>query len=204
MYIPIQVNITPFLGFLANPFERRSAMDRTRNAVERMLVALDAPIYDLLRYAGRQPVIRQGDLDRLRIPRNYLGRLVRAGKLERVGRGLYSSSENPPTENRTLVEVCLKMPQAVVCHSSALRFHELTTENLFEVWIALKQGAWTPRIEYPPIRVVRFSGPSLTFGAVEHTVEGTKIKVYSPAKTVDDCFKFRSKIGTELAIQVLR
>jgi len=85
-----------------------------------------------------------------------------------------------------------------------LRFHELTTENPFEVWIALKQGAWTPSFEYPPIRVVRFSGPSLTFGAVEHTIEGAKIKVYSPAKTVADCFKFRSKVGTELAIQALR
>ena len=90
------------------------------------------------------------------------------------------------------------MSQAVVCLSSALRFHELTTENPFEVWIALKQGAWTPRFEYPPIRVVRFSGPSLTFGAMEHTIEGAKIKVYSPAKTVADCFKFRSKIGMDL------
>ena len=96
------------------------------------------------------------------------------------------------------------MPQAVVCLSSALRFHELTTENPFEVWIALKPGAWSPRIEYPPIRVVRVSGDALTFGAEEHRVEGTKIKVYSPAKTVADCFKFRSKIGTELAIQALR
>ena len=80
----------------------------------------------LLKYAGRQPVIRPRDLVRLHIPRNYLGRLVRAGKLERVGKGLYSSSENPPTENRTLVEVCRKVPQAVVCLSSALR---LTTEG---------------------------------------------------------------------------
>jgi predicted transcriptional regulator of viral defense system len=158
----------------------------------------------LLKYAGQQTVIRSRDLVRLHIPRNYLGRLVRAGKLERVGKGLYSSSENPPTENRTLVEVCRKVPQAVVCLSSALRFHELTTENPFEVWIALKQGAWTPSFEYPPIRVVRFSGPSLTFGAVEHTIEGVPIKVYSPAKTVADCFKFRSKVGTELAIQALR
>ena len=158
----------------------------------------------LLKNAGQQSVIRPRDLVSLHIPRNYLGRLVRAGKLERVGKGLYSSSENPPTENRTLVEVCRKVPQAVVCLSSALRFHELTTENPFEVWIALKQGSWTPSLEYPPIRVVRFSGPSLTFGAVEHTIEGVKIKVYSPAKTVADCFKFRSKVGTELAIQALR
>jgi predicted transcriptional regulator of viral defense system len=92
----------------------------------------------------------------------------------------------------------------VVCLSSALRFHELTTENPFEVWIALKPGAWSPRTEYPPIRVVRVSGDALTFGVAEHLVEGTKIKVYCPAKTVADCFKFRSKIGTELAIQALR
>jgi predicted transcriptional regulator of viral defense system len=158
----------------------------------------------LRRFADQQTVIRPGDLERLAVPRNYLGRLVRAGRLERVGRGLYSSAEHPPSENRTLLEVCRKVPQAVICLSSALRFHELTTENPFEVWIALKPGAWSPRIEYPPIRVVRVSGDALMFDVAEHLVEGSEIKVYSPAKTVADCFKFRSKIGTELAIQALR
>jgi predicted transcriptional regulator of viral defense system len=158
----------------------------------------------LRRFADQQTVIRPGDLERLAVPRNYLGRLVRAGRLERVGRGLYSSAEHPPSENRTLLEVCRKVPNAVVCLSSALRFHELTTENPFEVWIALKPGAWSPRIEYPPIRVVRVSGDALMFDVAEHLVEGSEIKVYSPAKTVADCFKFRSKIGTELAIQALR
>lgn len=158
----------------------------------------------LRRLADKQPVIRSADLERIAVPRNYLGRLVQEGKLERVGRGLYSSADHPPSENRTLVEVCRKVPQAVVCLSSALRFHELTTENPFEVWIALKQGAWSPRMEYPPVRVVRVTGAALTFGVVEHQVEGTKIKVYTPAKTVADCFKFRSKIGTELALQALR
>jgi predicted transcriptional regulator of viral defense system len=158
----------------------------------------------LRRFADQQTVIRPGDLERLAVPRNYLGRLVREGKLERVGRGLYSSADHLPSESRTLLEVCRKVPQAVICLASALRFHELTTENPFEVWIALKPGAWSPRTEYPPIRVVRVSGDALTFGVAEHLVEGTKIKVYSPAKTVADCFKFRSKIGTELAIQALR
>ena len=143
---------------------------------------------------------RFADLERLVVPRNYLGRLVREGKLERVGRGLYSSTDHAPSENRALVEVCPKVFQAVACLSSALRFHELATENPFEVWIALKQGAWSPRMDYPPVRVVRFSGATLTFGMVEHLVEGSEIKVYSPAKTVADCFKFRSKIGTELAL----
>lgn len=122
------------------------------------------------------------------------------------GSGVGSSllADHPPSENRTLVEVCRKVPQAIVCLSSALRFHELTTESPFAVWIVLKPGAWSPRMEYPPVRVVRFSGAALTFGMVEHYVEGTEIKVYSPAKTIADCFKFRSKIGTELALQALR
>ena len=147
----------------------------------------------LRRFADQQPVIRSADLEYLAVPRNYLGRLVREGKLERVGRGLYSSANHSPTENRMLLEVCRKVPQAVVCLSSALRFHELTTENSFEVWIALKPGAWSPRIEYPPIRVIRVSGEALTFAVVEYLVEGSEIKVYGPAKTVADCFKFRSK-----------
>src|SRR5580658_9698729 len=131
----------------------------------------------LLQYADGNSVIRPGDLEALGIPRNYLGRLVRKGELERIGRGLYSSASRQPTENRTLVEVCRKVPQAIVCLSSALKFHELTTENPFEVWIALKPGAWTPRSEYPPVRVVHFSEPSLSFGAAEHRIEGTNIRV---------------------------
>jgi predicted transcriptional regulator of viral defense system len=158
----------------------------------------------LLELADQQSVIRAQDLQELGIPRNYLGRLVHSGKLEKVGRGLYSSPGARATEHRTLLEVSRKVPEAVICLSSALRFHELTTENPFQVWIALKRGAWTPRADYPPIRVVRLSGQSLTFGIEEHSVEGGRIKVYNPAKTVADCFKFRSTVGTELAIQALR
>lgn len=158
----------------------------------------------VLDLAGRQSVIRPKELDGLGIPRNYLGRLTNAGKLEKVGRGLYSSPKAQVTEHRTLLEVCKKVPHAVVCLSSALRFHELTTENPFEVWIALKRGAWAPRGAYPPIRVVRFSSRSLSFGVAEYSVEGGRVRVYTPAKTVADCFKFRSKVGTELAIQALR
>jgi predicted transcriptional regulator of viral defense system len=158
----------------------------------------------LAQIVQQQPVIRPKDLAQWGIPSNYLGRFVRAGKLERVGRGLYSSVQTSPTENRTLLEVCKKIPQAVICLSSALRFHEFTTETPSQIWIALKQGSWTPRIEYPPVRVVRFSGASLDFGVKEYPVEGHKIRVYTPAKTVADCFKFRSAVGTELAIQALR
>src|ERR1022692_1837032 len=130
----------------------------------------------VLQLARKQAVIRAKDLDALGIPRNYLGRLTRASKLERVARGLYSSPQASATEHRTLVEVCKKVPQAVICLSSALRFHELTTENPFEVWIALKRDSWKPRTGYPPIRVMRFSGQSFDFGVIEHTVEDGKIR----------------------------
>ena len=167
-------------------------------------MSMKTPMERVLDLAGRQSVIRPKELDRLGVPRNYLGRLTHAGKLEKIGRGLYTSPEAPATEHQTLLEVVTKVPRAVVCLSSALRFHGLTTENPFEVWIALKRGAWAPRAGYPPIRVVRLSGQSLNFGITEYSVEGGSIRVYTPAKTVADCFKLRSKVGTELAIQALR
>ena len=165
---------------------------------------MDTAVERVLQLAQKQSVINGKDLDALGIPRNTLVRLVRAGKLDRVGRGLYSSPQAPATEHRTLIEVCKKIPQAVICLSSALRFHELTTENPFEVWIALKRPSWRPRLDYPPIRVVHFSGETFDFGITEQSVEGGKIRVYSPAKTVADCFKFKGRVGTELAIHALR
>jgi predicted transcriptional regulator of viral defense system len=165
---------------------------------------METAVKRLLQLAQKQSVISGKDLDALGIPRNTLVRLVRSGKLLRVGRGLYSSPQAPATEHRTLAEVCKKIPQAVICLSSALRFHELTTENPFEVWIAVKRRSWTPRMDYPPIRVMHFSGEAFDFGITEHSVEGGKIRVYSPAKTVADCFKFKGRVGTELAIEALR
>lgn len=165
---------------------------------------METAVERVLQMAQKQSVISGKDLDALGIPRNALVRLVKAGKLERVGRGLYSSPQSPATEHRTLVEVCKKIPQAVICLSSALRFHELTTENPFEVWIALKRSSWTPRTGYPPIRAVHFSGEAFEFGITERSVEGGKIRVYSPAKTVADCFKLKGRVGTDLAIQALR
>lgn len=165
---------------------------------------MDTATARIQKLVRRQAVIRSKDLDALGISRTYLRRLVLAGKLERVARGIYSSPSSSATEHRTLVEVSRKVPQTIICLSSALRFHNLTTENPFEVWIALKRGAWSPKSSYPPIRVVRLSGPALEFGIQEHTIEGSKIRVYSPAKTVADCFKFRSKVGLDVAMQALR
>lgn len=95
-------------------------------------------------------------------------------------------------------------PLGVQCLSSALRYHELTTENPFEVWLAIERGTWSPRLDYPPVRVVHFSEAAFKFGIETHSADGGKLRVYSPAKTVADCFKFRSRIGMETAIQALR
>jgi len=167
------------------------------------LDSMGSAVVRLQRWARDRAVVHARDLKELNIPRTYLSRFAHAGILERLGRGLYRAGEAPVSENQTLLEVSKKLPHAVICLSSALRFHELTTQNPFEVWIALKRGAWSPQPGYPPIRVVRFSAASLQFGVEEHVVYGGKIRVYSPAKTVADCFKFRSTMGLDVAIEAL-
>jgi predicted transcriptional regulator of viral defense system len=107
-------------------------------------------------------------------------------------------------EHHSLAEVCKRVPNGVVCLLSALRFHEITTQAPFEVWLAISEKAWRPRLEYPPIRVARFSQTALHAGIEEYQIEGVTVRVYSAAKTVADCFKYRNKIGLNVAIEALR
>lgn len=158
-------------------------------------------VLEAVRKAG---VLRPRDLDPYGIPRTYLGRLERAGRLRRVGRGLYTLPDAALTENRSLVEVAKRVPAGVVCLLSALRFHELTTQAPFEVWLAIGEKARRPRVDHPPLRIVRFSGAALHAGVEEHTLEGVPVRVFSPPKTVADCFKYRNKIGLDVAIEALR
>lgn len=158
-------------------------------------------ILELVRKAG---VLRPRDLDPYAIPRTYLSRLCKAGKLQRIGRGLYVLPESSATEHHSLVEVCKRVPNGVICLLSALRFHEITTQAPFEVWLAIGEKAWRPRLEYPPLRIARFSQTTLRAGIEEHQIEGVTVRVYSPAKTVADCFKYRNKIGLDIAIEALR
>jgi predicted transcriptional regulator of viral defense system len=158
-------------------------------------------ILELVRNTG---VLRPRDLDPYNIPRTYLSRLCAAGKLQRIGRGLYVLPGNGATEHHSLAEACKRVPKGVVCLLSALSFHELTTQAPFEVWLAIGEKAWRPRLEYPPLRIVHFSKAALTAGVEEHQIEGVNVHVYSPAKTVADCFKYRNKIGLDVAIEALR
>ncbi len=149
-------------------------------------------------------VLRPRDLKVYGIPGSYLHRLYRRGLLERVSRGLYALPNSAVTEHHSLVEAVRQAPRAVVCLLSALRFHGLTTQTPFEVWLAIGSKDWQPKIDYPAIRFVRFSGKAFTEGVETYDIEGVPVKIYNPAKTVADCFKYRNKIGLDVALEALR
>jgi predicted transcriptional regulator of viral defense system len=162
------------------------------------------PAQQLLSLARRSGVIRPGDVRAKGIAPVYLTRLVRSGALVRVGRGLYSLAGGAPTADRTVVEAACHVPRGVVCLLSALRLHGLTTQTPPAVWMAIDVKARRPAAAGPPLEIVRMSGPALTQGIEERTLEGVRVRLYGPAKTVADCFKFRNKIGLDVAIEALR
>ncbi|HLM66389.1 MAG TPA: type IV toxin-antitoxin system AbiEi family antitoxin domain-containing protein [Longimicrobium sp.] len=156
---------------------------------------------DLMRGRG---AMRPRDLDAHGIPRYYLHLLHASGAVDRVGRGLYVRLGADVSEHHTLAEASTRVPHGVVCLLSALRFHGLTTQLPFQVWMAIEEKAWGTRATDPPLRIVRFSGAACTYGVEGHIIEGVAVRVYSPAKTVADCFKYRNKIGVDVAIEALR
>jgi len=162
------------------------------------------PFQKIMQYIGQHGIVRPRDIEAIGLPREYLVRLHRQGKLDRPGRGIYTLSDANVTERHSYAEVAKRVPDAVICLLSALVFHEITTQNPASVWIALRKGARTPVLTSPSLRIVRLSGPSLTEGIENHQVEGVPVRVYSAAKTVADCFKFRNKIGLDVAIEALK
>jgi predicted transcriptional regulator of viral defense system len=149
-------------------------------------------------------LVRPGELEARGVPRAQLYRLVRKGLVERQSRGLYAASQHPYTAEHTLAQVAKRVPSGVFCLLTALRFHELTTQSPAEVWIALPEKARKPRLDYPRLRVARFSGAALTEGIETHRREGVELRVYAAAKTVADCFKYRNKVGIDVAVEALR
>ncbi len=133
-----------------------------------------------------------------------LSRLVAAGKLERVARGVYSLPGRVLSEHRSLAEVALRVPRGVVCLLSALRVHGIGTQAPFEVWMAIPHHSPTPRLDQPALRAVRMSGPALSEGIETIEIDGVPVPVFNAAKTVADCFKFRNKIGLDVALEALR
>ena len=149
-------------------------------------------------------VLRTRDLEAHGIWRAKLRNFVGQGVLLRVGRGLYTRVGVEAGENHSLAEVGKRVPRGAVCLLSALRFHELTTESPGAVWIAIESHSRTPQIESLPLKVHYLSGPSFREGIETHTIAGVPVRIYSAAKTVADCFKFRNQIGTKTAIEALK
>ena len=161
-------------------------------------------ITQVLTLAKQSGMIRARDLTPHGIPRAYLARLCEAGKLQRLGRGLYMLANSNITSNHSLAEAAKRVPHGVVCLLSALRFHGVTTQAPFEVWLAIDNKARAPAASETPLRIVRFSGEALRAGLETHTIDGVPTKLYCIAKTVADCFKYRNKIGLDVAIEALR
>ena len=159
---------------------------------------------DVLALIRDRGVVRPCDLEAEGVSRMWLTRLERAGQVERVGRGLYRSSDAMFTENHGLVLAAKAVPGGIVCLLSALQFHELTTQLPSEVWLAIDGRAARPRVQGVPLRIVRFSGTALSLGVEEHMLEGVTARVYSAPKTVVDCFRYRNKIGFDVALEALR
>jgi len=154
--------------------------------------------------ARARGVIRPRDLSALQIPTVVLTRMVRKGSLVRVAHGLYTLPDRPVSEYGPLGEVAAKCPQGIVCLLSALRFHNVGTQAPYEVWLAIPNKARKPTLEYLPLRIVRFSGASLTDGVEEHLIDSVPVRITSIARTVADCFKYRNKIGLDVALEALR
>lgn len=157
-----------------------------------------------LQLLKQQGAVRPRDLTKRNIPPDYLDRLYRRGLVDRVARGVYAWPDREVGEHHGLAEAVRQVPRGVVCLLSALRFHGLTTQSPHEVWLAVPPKAWSPRVQYPKLRIMRFSGPALNAMVESHQVEGVLMRVYSAAKTVADCFKFRNKVGLDVALEALR
>ncbi|MCP5349287.1 MAG: AbiEi antitoxin N-terminal domain-containing protein [Gammaproteobacteria bacterium] len=165
---------------------------------------MESSYQTILKLAAQCGLIRPRDLDALGLPRVALTRLVRQGLLTRVSRGLYALPDRKVSEHGMLAEMARKRPQAIVCLLSALQVHNLTTQSPFEVWLAIPNKARALKMDYPPLRIVRFSGAALTDGIEEHQIDGVTVRVTNVARTVADCFKFRNKVGLDVAMEALQ
>jgi len=159
---------------------------------------------DIVEFVRKAGIVRPRELTSLGATRVALAELVKSGALRRDGRGLYSVTNGDMTEHRTFAEVAKRIPKGVVCLLSALRFHDLTDQNPHEVWVAIEGQSWKPRFEYPPLRVFRFTGKAWHEGVERHVIDGVSVAVTGVAKTVADCFKFRNKIGLDVALEALQ
>ena len=162
------------------------------------------PFERTMQYARQHGIVRPRDIEAIGIPREYLLRVYRKGKLSRTGRETYTLPGAAVTERHSYAEEAKRVPEAVLCLLSAQAFQEITTQSPASVWIPLGKGARKPSTVSPSLRVVRLTGSSLSESNEKHPVEGVTVRVYSAAKTVADYFKLRNKIGLDIAIEALK
>jgi predicted transcriptional regulator of viral defense system len=163
-----------------------------------------SPSETVLELTRKLGVLRVRDLTSRGIHPEYLRRLCSQGLMVRTGRGLYMAADADISAHHSLAQAAKLVPHGVICLLSALRFHDIGTQSPHEVWMAVERTAARPRIDYPPLRIVRFSGLSLSEGVEEHLMEGVQVMVTDPARTVADCFKYRNKIGLDVALEALK
>lgn len=158
----------------------------------------------VLRLARHRGSITRREVALAGVHTQTLSRLVKTGALERVSRGQYRLPDAPITEHHGLALVAAAVPKAIICLVSALSFHEIGTQLPHEVWIAIDRRARRPALSWPRLRVHRFSGKALTEGIETHRIEGESVRVYNVAKTLADVFKYRNKVGLDVALEALR
>ncbi len=158
----------------------------------------------ILRVARRRPFFTAADAARTHVHSQELTRLVREGVLERVARGTYRLADRPITEHHALALASVAVPGSVVCLLSALNFHGIGTQAPHEVWLAIDRRSRLPAVSYPPLRIARFSGRAFREGIEQHELEGRRVRIYNIPKTLADLFKYRGKIGLDVAMEALR
>lgn len=154
--------------------------------------------------SGSKAIFQPCDFAAAGLHPEQVRRLLKAGSLQKAGRGRYVLPGSELPDEMGVALVAAAAPSAVICLLTALRMHGIGSQAQREIWIAVDRRAAKPRIDYPPVRVFRFSGPALTFGIETRDIGGTPVRVTSPAKTVADCFKYRNKIGLDVAIEALK
>jgi predicted transcriptional regulator of viral defense system len=155
-------------------------------------------------FAEHKGILRASTAIELGVPKHVLYEMVKSGELVREAQGIYRLSDGDPLGNPDLVNISLRVPRAVFCLISALYFHELTTQIPHSVYFALPRDVKTPKIQYPPIWVFHYSNDSYQAGMVEHELDGVKVKIYDREKTIADCFKFRNKVGMDIALEAVK
>jgi predicted transcriptional regulator of viral defense system len=157
---------------------------------------------DIFRSCGGQ--LRMSEAVKYGISRYMLYSLLKKGVVEKISRGVFRLVDMPPMSNPDLVTVSLRIPYAVICLASALAFHNLTNQIPHRVFVAIPRKCRVPSLDYPPLSVHKFSSQTYTAGIEEHEIDGVTVRIYSPEKTLADCFKFRNKIGMDIVLEALK